>query len=85
MLMNVSQVCTKILEKNANPQWNQSLTIPIRVRITVCSTNKNLLLLLFKKKKTASLLFFPVSLYVREDENQNCRLVNPNIYNKCFS
>uniref|UniRef100_A0A3B3B6L5 Dysferlin, limb girdle muscular dystrophy 2B (autosomal recessive) n=1 Tax=Oryzias melastigma TaxID=30732 RepID=A0A3B3B6L5_ORYME len=23
-------VCTKILEKNANPQWNQSLTIPIR-------------------------------------------------------
>ncbi|XP_076027718.1 dysferlin isoform X3 [Genypterus blacodes] len=23
-------VCTKILEKNANPQWNQSLTMPIR-------------------------------------------------------
>ncbi|XP_055085159.1 dysferlin isoform X2 [Periophthalmus magnuspinnatus] len=23
-------VCTKILEKNANPQWNQSLTVPIR-------------------------------------------------------
>uniref|UniRef100_A0A665VJG2 Dysferlin, limb girdle muscular dystrophy 2B (autosomal recessive) n=1 Tax=Echeneis naucrates TaxID=173247 RepID=A0A665VJG2_ECHNA len=23
--------CTKILEKNANPQWNQSLTMPIRV------------------------------------------------------
>ncbi|XP_072232871.1 dysferlin isoform X1 [Leuresthes tenuis] len=23
-------VCTKILEKNANPQWNQSLSLPIR-------------------------------------------------------
>ncbi|XP_024913615.1 dysferlin isoform X2 [Cynoglossus semilaevis] len=23
-------ICTKILEKNANPQWNQSLTLPIR-------------------------------------------------------
>nr|XP_020479932.1 dysferlin isoform X3 [Monopterus albus] len=23
-------ICTKILEKNANPQWNQSLTMPIR-------------------------------------------------------
>ncbi|KAM4611912.1 LOW QUALITY PROTEIN: dysferlin [Polymixia lowei] len=23
-------VCTRILEKNANPQWNQSLTMPIR-------------------------------------------------------
>lgn len=28
------QVCTKILEKNANPQWNQSLSMPIRVRHT---------------------------------------------------
>uniref|UniRef100_A0A3Q0RFX8 Dysferlin, limb girdle muscular dystrophy 2B (autosomal recessive) n=1 Tax=Amphilophus citrinellus TaxID=61819 RepID=A0A3Q0RFX8_AMPCI len=27
-------VCTKILEKNANPQWNQSLAMPIRVRNT---------------------------------------------------
>uniref|UniRef100_A0A8C9W3A4 Dysferlin, limb girdle muscular dystrophy 2B (autosomal recessive) n=1 Tax=Scleropages formosus TaxID=113540 RepID=A0A8C9W3A4_SCLFO len=25
-------ICSKILEKNANPQWNQSLTLPIRVR-----------------------------------------------------
>ncbi|XP_056156157.1 dysferlin [Lampris incognitus] len=23
-------VCTKVLEKNANPQWNQSLTMPVR-------------------------------------------------------
>ncbi|XP_078137887.1 LOW QUALITY PROTEIN: dysferlin [Centroberyx gerrardi] len=23
-------ICTKIMEKNANPQWNQSLTMPIR-------------------------------------------------------
>lgn len=28
----LSQVCTKILEKNANPQWNQQLSMPIRVR-----------------------------------------------------
>lgn len=28
------QICTKILEKNANPQWNQSLAMPIRVRHT---------------------------------------------------
>ncbi|GCB63414.1 hypothetical protein scyTo_0014618 [Scyliorhinus torazame] len=25
-----SQVCSKIIEKNANPQWNQSLVLPIR-------------------------------------------------------
>lgn len=30
----IFQVCTKILEKNANPQWNQSLAMPIRVRQT---------------------------------------------------
>uniref|UniRef100_A0A8C4H5S9 Dysferlin, limb girdle muscular dystrophy 2B (autosomal recessive) n=1 Tax=Dicentrarchus labrax TaxID=13489 RepID=A0A8C4H5S9_DICLA len=32
-------VCTKILEKNANPQWNQSLSLPIRVRHTNSECN----------------------------------------------
>uniref|UniRef100_A0A8C9VV28 Dysferlin, limb girdle muscular dystrophy 2B (autosomal recessive) n=1 Tax=Scleropages formosus TaxID=113540 RepID=A0A8C9VV28_SCLFO len=32
-------ICSKILEKNANPQWNQSLTLPIRVRRDRASHN----------------------------------------------
>lgn len=34
MFVLIFQVCTKILEKNANPQWNQNLAMPIRVRHT---------------------------------------------------
>lgn len=38
------QVCTKILEKNANPQWNQSLSMPIRVIHTHTNRAKHMLL-----------------------------------------
>jgi hypothetical protein len=33
------QICTKVLEKSANPQWNQCLSMPIRVRTTLLPTN----------------------------------------------
>ena len=33
------QICTKVLERNANPQWNQNLSLPIRVRATLLPTS----------------------------------------------
>lgn len=71
----LSQVCTKILEKNANPQWNQMVGMPIRVRHQYNQTHDH-------ATKTNvpifshGLLCFPVSLHVREDEDQNSGLVN---------
>lgn len=35
----VSQLCSKILEKTANPQWNQNITLPAMVSLALPPTD----------------------------------------------